>query len=78
MSINGLALDTGAESFPSGSLLRFTLMLPDGTPIMGSARVVRSAHRMCGLRYEDVEPAARAKVASFLVSKQGPPTPAQR
>jgi len=78
MSINGLALDTGAESFPSGSLLRFTLMLPDGTPITGSARVVRSAHRMCGLKYEDVDPAARAKVASFLVSKQRPRTPAPR
>jgi hypothetical protein len=78
MSINGLALDTGADSFPSGSLLRFTLVLPDGTPITGQARVVRTAHRMAGLRYENVEPAARAKLASFLVSRQRPRTPAQR
>jgi hypothetical protein len=72
MSLGGLALDTGRAPLLKDSLLRFTLTLPDLTQIGGLGRVVRAAGGMCGVRFEDVAPADRLKLASFLVARQRP------
>jgi hypothetical protein len=71
MSLGGLALDTGRSApLLNGSLLRFTVTLPDLSQIGGTGRVVRAAGNMCGVQFEDVAPADRLKLASFLVSQR--------
>jgi hypothetical protein len=72
ISLGGLALKTGQVSLINGALIRFTVTLPDLSQIDGTARVVRSANGMAGLKFEDVAPANRVKLAGFLVSQQRP------
>jgi hypothetical protein len=70
MSLGGLALDSGRAPLLNGSLLSFTVTLPDLTQIGGTGRVVRAAGKMCGVKFEELAPADRLKLASFLVSRQ--------
>jgi c-di-GMP-binding flagellar brake protein YcgR len=72
MSLGGLGLSTGNVSLPSSALVRFTVTLPDLSQLGGTARVVRAVNGMCGLRFEDVAPADRVKLAGFLVSQKRP------
>jgi hypothetical protein len=72
ISLGGLALDSGRAPLLNGSLLQFTVTLPDLTEIGGTGRVVRAAGRMCGVKFEELAPADRLKLASFLVSRQRP------
>jgi hypothetical protein len=72
MSLGGLALKTGHVTMRSGSLVRFVVTLPDLSQIGGTGRVVRAINGMCGVKFEDVAPPDRVKLASFLVSQQRP------
>jgi len=72
VSLGGLALETRRAPLRNGSLLRFRVTLPDMSEIGGTARVVRAAGSVCGLRFEDVAPADRMKLASYLVATQRP------
>jgi hypothetical protein len=70
VSIGGFALDTRRVPMVNGSLLRFTVTLPDLTQVGGTGRVVRAARGLCGVQFEDVAPADRLKLAGFLVAQQ--------
>jgi hypothetical protein len=72
MSLGGLALNTGHATLSNGSLVRFTVTLPDLSQIGGTARVVRAVTGMCGVKFEEVAPADRVRLAGFLVSAQRP------
>jgi hypothetical protein len=71
LSLGGLALDIGRAPLLNGTRLRFTVTLPDLTQVGGTGRVVRAAGSMCGVKFEDVAPADRLKLAGFLVARQG-------
>jgi hypothetical protein len=70
ISIGGFAVGTGVGSFPIGTLVRFDLVLTSGAMIGGTARVVRAASEMSGLRFEQLAAADRVKLAGFLASQQ--------
>jgi hypothetical protein len=70
ISIGGFAVGTGVGSFPVGTLVRFDLVLTSGAMIGGTARVVRAASEMSGLRFEQLAAADRVKLAGFLASQQ--------
>jgi hypothetical protein len=70
ISIGGFAVGTGVGSFPVGTLVRFDLVLTSGAMIGGTARVVRAASEMSGLRFEQLAPADRVKLAGFLAGQQ--------
>jgi hypothetical protein len=70
ISIGGFAVGTGVGSFPVGTHVRFDLVLTSGAMIGGTARVVRAASEMSGLRFEQLAPADRVKLAGFLASQQ--------
>jgi PilZ domain len=70
ISIGGFAVGTGVGSFPVGTLVRFDLVLTSGAMIGGTARVVRAASEMSGLRFEELAAADRVKLAGFLASQQ--------
>jgi hypothetical protein len=70
ISIGGFAVGTGVGSFPVGALVRFDLVLTSGAMIGGTARVVRAASEMSGLRFEQLAAADRVKLAGFLASQQ--------
>jgi hypothetical protein len=70
ISIGGFAVGTGVGSFPVGALVRFDLVLTSGAMIGGTARVVRAASEMSGLRFEQLAAANRVKLAGFLASQQ--------
>jgi hypothetical protein len=70
ISIGGFAVGTGVGSFPIGTLVRFDLVLTSGAMIGGTARVVRAASDMSGLRFEQLAAADRVKLAGFLASQQ--------
>jgi hypothetical protein len=72
MSLGGLALNTGHATLVNGSLVRFVVTLPDLSQIGGTARVVRAVNGMCGVKFADVAPADRVKLAGFLVAQQRP------
>ena len=72
ISLGGLALSTGHMTMPNGSLVRFAVTLPDLSQIQGTARVVRAINGMCGVKFEDVAPPERLKLAGFLVAQQRP------
>jgi len=70
ISIGGFAVGTGVGSFPVGAVVRFDLVLTSGAMIGGTARVVRAASEMSGLRFEQLAAADRVKLAGFLASQQ--------
>jgi len=70
ISIGGFAVGTGVGSFPVGALVRFDLVLTSGAMIGGTARVVRAASEMSGLRFEQLAAADRVKLAGFLATQQ--------
>jgi hypothetical protein len=70
VSIGGFAVGTGVGSFPVGALVRFDIVLTSGAIVGGTARVVRAAHEMSGLRFEELAPAERVRLAGFLASQQ--------
>jgi hypothetical protein len=70
ISIGGFAVGTGVGSFPVGALVQFAIVLTNGTMIDGTARVVRAASEMSGLRFETLEPAERVRLAGFLAARQ--------
>jgi hypothetical protein len=70
LSIGGFAVGTGVGGFPVGALVTFAIVLTNGTMIDGTARVVRAASEMSGLRFEKLEPAERVRLAGFLASRQ--------
>jgi hypothetical protein len=70
LSIGGFAVGTGVGALPVGTLVRFALVLTNGALIDGTARVVRAASEMSGLRFEALEPADRVRLAGFLASRQ--------
>jgi c-di-GMP-binding flagellar brake protein YcgR len=70
LSIGGFAVGTGVGGFPVGALVQFALVLTNGTMIDGTARVVRAASEMSGLRFEKLEPAQRVRLAGFLAGRQ--------
>jgi hypothetical protein len=76
VSLGGLALDTLNAPLLNGAVLRFTVTLPDATQIAGTGRVVRAAGSMCGVQFEQVAPADRLKLASFLVGTRAGGAPA--
>jgi hypothetical protein len=49
--------------------VRFELVLTSGATISGTARVVRAASEMSGLRFEALAPADRVKLAGFLATQ---------
>ena len=70
VSLGGLALDTFRTPLLNGALLHFTVRLPDATEIAGTGRVVRAAGDVCGVRFEDLAPADRMRLAGYLVGTQ--------
>jgi hypothetical protein len=50
--------------------VRFDLVLTSGAMIGGTARVVRAASEMSGLRFEQLAPADRVRLAGFLATQQ--------
>jgi c-di-GMP-binding flagellar brake protein YcgR len=75
LSIGGFAVGTGVGAFPVGALVRFALVLTNGTLIDGTARVVRAAIEMSGLRFEQLEPSDRVRLAGFLAGRQSGRSP---
>jgi hypothetical protein len=72
VSLGGLALDTHRAPLLNGTLLHFTVKLPDATEIAGTGRIVRAAGDVCGVQFEDVAPADRMRLAGYLVGTQRP------
>jgi hypothetical protein len=70
ISIGGFAVGTGVGALSVGVLVRFDLVLTNGAMIGGTARVVRGASEMSGLRFEQLAPADRVRLAGFLASQQ--------
>jgi hypothetical protein len=70
ISIGGFAVGTGVGGLSAGTTVRFDLVLTSGAMIGGTARVVRAASEMSGLRFEQLAPADRVKLAAFLASRQ--------
>jgi hypothetical protein len=70
LSIGGFAVGTGVGSFPVGAVVHFDIILTSGAIVGGTARVVRAAHEMSGLRFEQLAPAERVRLAGFLASQQ--------
>jgi hypothetical protein len=70
ISIGGFAVGTGVGGLSVGMLVRFDLVLTSGAMIGGTARVVRAASEMSGLRFETLAPADRVRLAGFLASQQ--------
>jgi hypothetical protein len=70
ISIGGFAVGTGVGGFSVGTLVRFDLVLTSGAMIGGTARVVRAASEMSGLRFDTLAPADRVRLAGFLASQQ--------
>jgi hypothetical protein len=70
ISIGGFAVGTGVGGFSIGALVRFDLVLTSGAMIGGTARVVRAASEMSGLRFEQLAPADRVRLAGFLATQQ--------
>ena len=70
LSIGGFAVDTGVGALSAGVLVRFDLVFTNGAMISGTARVVRAASEMSGLRFEQLAPADRVRLAGFLASQQ--------
>jgi PilZ domain len=70
ISIGGFAVGTGVGGLSVGAIVRFDLVLTSGAMIGGTARVVRAASEMSGLRFEQLAPADRVKLAGFLASQQ--------
>jgi hypothetical protein len=70
ISIGGFAVGTAVGGLSAGALVRFDLVLTSGAMIGGTARVVRAASEMSGLRFEQLAPLDRVKLAGFLASQQ--------
>jgi c-di-GMP-binding flagellar brake protein YcgR len=70
ISIGGFAIGTGVGGLSAGAVVRFDLVLTSGAMIGGTARVVRAASEMTGLRFEQLAPLDRVKLAGFLASQQ--------
>src|SRR3954471_3037600 len=70
ISIGGFAVGTGVGSLPIGALVRFDIVLTSGAIIGGTARVVRAARERWGMRFEQLAPADRVRLAGFLASQQ--------
>jgi hypothetical protein len=70
ISIGGFAVGTGIGGLSVGATVHFDLVLTRGGMIGGTARVVRAASEMCGLRFEQLAPADRVKLAGFLATQQ--------
>ena len=67
VSLGGIGLRLNDGVYPRGTLLRFELEPPGGEPVVGTARVVHVAGEHCGLRFEEVAPADRVRLAGYLV-----------
>jgi hypothetical protein len=70
ISIGGFAVATGVGGLSPGARVRFELILTSGEMIGGTALVVRAASEMSGLRFEQLAPADRVKLAGFLAARQ--------
>jgi hypothetical protein len=70
LSIGGFAVGTGVGGFSAGMVVQFELILTDGATLSGTARVVRAASEMSGLRFEQIPPAQRVRLAGFLAGRQ--------
>jgi hypothetical protein len=70
VSIGGFAVGNAVGGLSSGALVQFDLVLTSGAMIGGTARVVRAASEMSGLRFEQLAPLDRVKLAGFLASQQ--------
>jgi hypothetical protein len=71
ISIGGFAVaSTGVGGLSAGALVHFDLVLTSGAMIGGTARIVRAASDMSGLRFEQLAPLDRVKLAAFLASQQ--------
>src|SRR4051812_32669220 len=70
ISIGGFAVGTGVGGLSVGAIVRFDLVLTSGAMIGGTARVVRAASEMSGLRFEQLAPADRVKLAGSLAAQQ--------
>jgi hypothetical protein len=75
ISIGGFAVGTGVGNFSVGTLVEFQLVLTNGAIIAGTARVVRAANEMSGLKFETLAPAERVRLAGFLAGHQRGRTP---
>jgi hypothetical protein len=69
ISIGGFAIGTAVGGLSAGAIVRFALILTSGATIGGTARVVRAASEMSGLRFETLAPADRVKLAGFLATQ---------
>jgi hypothetical protein len=69
ISIGGFAVGTGVGGFSVGVPVRFELILTSGEMISGTARVVRAAAEMSGLRFEQLAPSERVRLAGFLAAR---------
>jgi PilZ domain len=69
VSIVGFAVETRV-GLGVGAVVGFELVLTDGATIAGSARVVRAADDVAGLRFEQLAPSERMRLASFLAAQQ--------
>ena len=70
ISIGGFAVGTGVGGFSPGAHVQFELILTSGEMLSGTAVVVRAASEMSGLRFEQLAPADRVKLAGFLAGRQ--------
>jgi len=70
ISIGGFAVGTGVGGFSPGAHVQFALILTSGEMLSGTAVVVRAASEMSGLRFDNLAPADRVKLAGFLAGRQ--------
>ena len=70
ISIGGFAVGTGVGGFSPGAHVQFELILTSGEMLSGTAVVVRAASEMSGLRFDNLAPADRVKLAGFLAGRQ--------
>jgi hypothetical protein len=62
--------DISIGGFSPGAHVRFELILTSGEMLSGTAVVVRAASEMSGLRFEQLAPVDRVKLAGFLAGRQ--------
>jgi hypothetical protein len=72
VSLGGLGVDVGRWTLAPGAPLAFTLELPTGPPIEGTARVLRLEDGIAGLELAHVAPADRARLAAYLIAVRSP------
>ena len=68
LSIAGIGVRVGEWALAGGALVAFSVEVPAGAPVAGTARVLRMEEGVAGLELVHVAPADRARLATFLIA----------